>query len=72
MNVPLLGKGSSVFSPTVFIEHSDRSLDSKIIGASESKQEGATWISSMIIIVAYMMGIGVLGLAHAFSKVGWL
>ncbi|CAK4068038.1 unnamed protein product [Aphanomyces euteiches] len=30
-----------------------------------------TWIDSMFIVIANVVGIGVLGLAHAFAKLGW-
>ncbi|KAG9397990.1 hypothetical protein AC1031_016406 [Aphanomyces cochlioides] len=31
-----------------------------------------TWIDSMFIVIANVVGIGVLGLAHAFAKLGWV
>ncbi len=39
---------------------------------SMEKEKGTTWVSSMMIIIANVMGIGVLGLADAFARLGWL
>ncbi len=33
---------------------------------------GTSWISSMMIIIANVLGIGVLGLAHAYAVLGWV
>ncbi|ETV96849.1 hypothetical protein H310_10134 [Aphanomyces invadans] len=38
----------------------------------DGEQRKNTWIDSMFIVVANVVGIGVLGLAHAFSKLGWI
>jgi len=58
----------------MYIDDSDEPFQSKVIGNTTSghEKDGTTWLSSMLIIVANVMGIGALGLAHAFSKVGWI
>ncbi|RHY61128.1 hypothetical protein DYB30_005353 [Aphanomyces astaci] len=38
----------------------------------DGEQHKNTWVDSMFIVVANVVGIGVLGLAHAFAKLGWI
>ncbi|OQR98135.1 amino acid transporter, AAAP family [Achlya hypogyna] len=38
----------------------------------DGDEPGNSWLDSMFIVVANVVGVGVLGLAHAFAKLGWL
>ncbi|KAF0713407.1 Aste57867_4344 [Aphanomyces stellatus] len=38
----------------------------------DGEQLKNTWVDSMFIVVANVVGIGVLGLAHAFATLGWV
>ena len=65
-------------SVVIYADGSDEAFHTKIIGSSSegpddnAEEGGTTSVSSMLIIIANNMGIGALGLAHAFSKVGWM